>query len=414
MQRVNHGDCLGIDRRQLGFIGERVRPVGTLLDPTFYGVDLFRQVWCETAPDGSLVFSDLYRGIIQEKAWFPTGPNDEPAEWVERYHRVKKWGMLKVVRHGRIYRLLPEGKPAGPQPRMLDETPAQLVPHLAHANGWWRDTAQMLLVSRGDKSVVPALAAMAAGHADANARIHAMWTLRGLEALPKETIIAATKHGSPRVRRAAVQLAEPLLAKHDADITQTLAGMHSDTDAQVRSQLFLACRAAGLDAPAALTAQPGPIIAALLEKEKADNLLAVLSASGRQGKQIYESLCTTCHGPEGKGVQQGDRLLAPPLAKSEWFKRGGNADILARIVLKGQTGSIEGVNYGEGLMLPLEQIYNDEQLASALNYIGQRWHNWKQPIAAADIGRVRKETADRKTPWTHEELKAIGQPGAGK
>ena len=33
---------LGIDRRQLGFIGERVRPVSALLDPTFDGVDLFR------------------------------------------------------------------------------------------------------------------------------------------------------------------------------------------------------------------------------------------------------------------------------------------------------------------------------------------------------------------------------------
>ena len=31
-------------------------------------------------------------------------------------------------------------------PRMYSETPAQLVAHLAHPNGWWRDTAQRLLV----------------------------------------------------------------------------------------------------------------------------------------------------------------------------------------------------------------------------------------------------------------------------
>ena len=42
-------------------------------------------------------------------------------------------------------------------PRMNNETPAQLVAHLSHPNGWWRDTAQQLLVLKQDKSVVPAL-----------------------------------------------------------------------------------------------------------------------------------------------------------------------------------------------------------------------------------------------------------------
>ncbi len=374
----------------------------------------FRPVWTETAPDGTLVFSDLYRGIIQEKAWFPTEPNQKPAEWVERYHRVKKWGMLKVFRHGRIYRMVPEGKQTGPQPRMLDETPVQLVAHLAHANGWWRDTAQKLIVSRGDKSAIPALTAMATTHADVNARIHAMWTLQGLDALAKETVVAAAKHESPRVRRAAVQLAEPLLISKDADIAKTLAGMLSDADAQVRTQLFLANRAAGISQPSELTAQPGPIVSALLEKEHADGLVAALGESGKQGKQIYETLCTTCHGPDGKGVLAGDKLLAPPLAKSEWFKRNGNIGMLARIVLKGQTGPVDGLSYGEGLMLPLEQTYTDEQLANVLNFIGQRWHNWKKPAAAADIAAVRKEIADRKTPWTQDELKSLGKAKARK
>ena len=230
----------------------------------------------------------------------------------------------------------------------------------------------------------------------------------------QDTVIAATKHDSPRVRRAAVQLAEPLLVNADADIVKTFAAMLGDADAQVRTQLFLAYRAAGTSAPADLTAKPGPLIVALLKKEKADSLLAVLSESGKQGNQIYETLCTACHGPDGKGVAQGGKFLAPPLAKSEWFKRGGNVDILGRILLKGQGGPIEGVTYGEGLMLPLEQIYTDAQLASVINFIGQRWHKWSVPIAADAIARVRKETADRKTPWTHEELKALGQQKPGK
>jgi hypothetical protein len=31
-------------------------------------------------------------------------------------------------------------------PHMNTETPAMLVRHLSHPNGWWRDTAQRLLV----------------------------------------------------------------------------------------------------------------------------------------------------------------------------------------------------------------------------------------------------------------------------
>ena len=86
--------------------------------------------------------------------------------------------------HGRIWRLRFDGagswhaagRPAGEsrrsrrcrrsqpdltQPRMLSETPAQLVAHLTHPNGWWRDMAQRLLVLKQDKSVVPALQTMA-------------------------------------------------------------------------------------------------------------------------------------------------------------------------------------------------------------------------------------------------------------
>lgn len=367
----------------------------------------FRPVWTDTAPDGSIVFSDMYRGIIQEKAWFPTDDKDPRQDWVARYHRVKKWGMIEVVRHGRIFRLVPEGKKPGPQPRMLDETAAQLVEHLSHPNGWWRDTAQKLLVVRHDLSVVPALTKMAGTHADANARIHAMWTLQGLDSLPKEVITAALAHPNARVRRAAVQLAEPWLVKKEPAVQKAVLALGADADAQVRIQLYLACRAAAIEAPAALTSTPNPIIAALQAQEKNSQLGGQLTDSGKAGKALYDSLCTSCHGPDGKGVKAGDKLLAAPLDKSEWFRNGGNADVLARIVLKGQSGPINGVTYGEGTMLPLEGAYNDEQLANVLNYVGQTWHKWSAPIKAEDIARVRKETADRKTPWTAEELKAL-------
>jgi len=371
----------------------------------------FRPVWSETGPDGCLYFSDLYRGIIQEKEWFPTKPTDNRKEWVARYHRVKKWGMVDVVRHGRIYRLVPEDKAVGPQPRMLDESAAKWVEYLSHPNGWWRDTAQKLIVSGKETSVVPALIKMASEHSDVNARLHAMWTLEGLDALTKEIILSNLKHENPRIRRASVQLAEPKLSTKDADVENAFGSMLKDPAHQVVTQLYLACYNAGQfnhrSIPLELIGQNNPIISALRDKEKADAQQASLTVAAKQGKLVFETLCATCHGMDGRGVKQGENFLAPALTKSELFRRNGDIDLLGRILLKGQTGPIDGVTYGEGMMPPLEQIYNDEQLASVLNFVGERWHNWNKPVTTEEIARVRKESVDRKTPWTQSELKAV-------
>src|SRR5436190_17399496 len=98
---------------------------------------------------------------------------------------------------------------------MLDETPAQWVQHLSHPNGWWRDTAQKLLVLRRDLSVVPALEKLATVDSpDPRPRLHALWTLDGLGALEDKFILRALTSGDPQLRMAGLRLAEaPLIAK---------------------------------------------------------------------------------------------------------------------------------------------------------------------------------------------------------
>ena len=55
---------------------------------------------------------------------------------------------------GRIYRVMHETTRRDAKPALSKASPAQLVQTLSHPNGWWRDTAQRLLVERGGKSVV--------------------------------------------------------------------------------------------------------------------------------------------------------------------------------------------------------------------------------------------------------------------
>jgi mono/diheme cytochrome c family protein len=247
---------------------------------------------------------------------------------------------------------------------------------------------------------------MAEKHADTNARIHALWTLNGLGALPKELVIASLADSRPRIRRAAVQLSETLLAARDTDVTAALAPLANDADAQVLAQLFHAYRRANLPVPSAITAQnKRPLLAAVFERDKAlTGKVIALSDSAKEGREIYQTLCTACHGPDGQGMKVDGKPLAPNLTKSQWLARPGNGGALARILLHGLTGPIDGVTYGEGIMPPLAEVYDDEQIASVLNYVGETWHGWKQPVAREVVASIRAINPARKTPWTIEDL----------
>ncbi len=150
----------------------------------------FRPINMTTGPDGCIYIVDVYRGIIQEGNWVKEGSFLR--------NRVKENGFENNIGHGRIWRLTHKDFKPGPQPHMLDETPAQLVAHLEHPNGWWRDTAQRMLIVKGDKSVVPALKQMMEKNKNHLARMHAMWTLDGLDALTPENDPQSAAHDENR------------------------------------------------------------------------------------------------------------------------------------------------------------------------------------------------------------------------
>ncbi len=153
-----------------------------------------------TAPDGTLYLVDFYRGILQHAAYMTTFLRKQ----------VEERGLDKPVGLGRIWRVVHEGNPRGKAPRMHEDSSAELVAHLAHPNGWWRETAQRLIIERGDESVIPALRGLAGDEdADPRARIHAVWTLEGLGSLAAEDVAAAFS-APPEVAAQALRAAESL------------------------------------------------------------------------------------------------------------------------------------------------------------------------------------------------------------
>jgi mono/diheme cytochrome c family protein len=176
---------------------------------------------------------------------------------------------------------VPEGKPSVVKPQLHRETPARWAGYLSHANSWWRETAQRLLVERNDASVAPALVELATKGASPLGRLHALWTLEGMNRLDDATVLTALDDTDPRVRAAAIRVSEPLLKsdKRGAVLPKLISSAAKETEPFVQQQLALTLgEAADKDADFAM---------ATLVKRAPDNLFIQDAAlSGLFGREL--------------------------------------------------------------------------------------------------------------------------------
>lgn len=190
----------------------------------------FRPVYLSNAPDGTLYVVDMYRGILEDRL--------SMTEYLRDQILARK--LEQPTGLGRIYRVVHETTrrdTSRSQAPLSTASPAQLVAALAHPNGWWRDTAQRLIVERRPASVGPALAKLAGSASDWRVRLHALWTLDGIDAIEPATVARALEHASPHVRAAAVRLAERWLGEPDHPLQSAVLKRLHDADAGVRRQL---------------------------------------------------------------------------------------------------------------------------------------------------------------------------------
>ncbi|MFK7848701.1 MAG: PVC-type heme-binding CxxCH protein [Rhodothermales bacterium] len=171
-------------------------------------------VMSEVGPDGALWVLDWYNLIIQHNP-VPEGFKAGDGDAYETPLRDQK--------HGRIYRIVhKDAKPYEPVV-LREDDPAQWVNILKHDNLFWRQTAQRLLVERGEKDIVDDLLSLLDDRSvDAaginGGAIHAIWTLHGLGAIDgslpavTEKIQTALTHPASGVRRAALQVLPPVPA----------------------------------------------------------------------------------------------------------------------------------------------------------------------------------------------------------
>lgn len=232
----------------------------------------FRPVNFYIGPEGALYLIDYYRPYIEHPEWASSDLQKDPS--------VLSTGKDR----GRIYRIVATTGPAATRatsrPKLGSATDAQLVAALESTNVWWRRTAQRLLVHGGRRNAAPALVALATARPSATARLHALWTLEGLDRLEPAPVLEALRDPDPGVRENAIVLAERWLSQ--PDVAAALLGMTEDTNDRVRFQLLATL--GSLDTPASHAAQEQLLLTGL---EDDWMQVAALSASSDRATAYF-------------------------------------------------------------------------------------------------------------------------------
>ena len=398
----------------------------------------FRPVSLRTGPDGWIYILDMHRGIIQHKTYL--------TNYLRRQY--EEAGLDTILDMGRILRILPDDNVGGEVPKVGSR--ADWIGLLNHPNSWQRLYAQQQIVENERKDLIPALKQLLESNETSPIiAIHAFWSLEGLGGLEDELILdfalkneglyfphavkyitssnpdlfkSLTRH----IREKQIQLSEENLIYWAAATRsqpgapevqiQFLNGIFKQLDPINRSfATYMALSQYANEEDALL----GPLKRAhsgdrdfvgylneVGQKIQGTKEYLVRSASQMtrdNGLTIFESNCSTCHGKDGKGIEN----LAPPLYQSPYLEDQDSA--LVMIALYGLQGPVEiaGTHYEfAGVMPGLSENteYSDQEIAAVLSFVKNAFGSKPRSVSSRLVRSLREHPADDGLPFTVESL----------
>jgi putative membrane-bound dehydrogenase-like protein len=182
-------------------------------------------------PDGCIWVTDYYREIIEDYSAIPR-------------HLQQQYGVYAGHDRGRIYRLTYRDMPRAPAANMSALDTKSLARECASPLFWRRQTAQRLLVERGEKNAAPALRELLADKgAELSAVIFALRTLDQLRALTPSDVLPFISHADAAVRVHALQLADHWFDKDEGrallDAALSAASVEPNPRVQIQFALSL-------------------------------------------------------------------------------------------------------------------------------------------------------------------------------
>ena len=368
----------------------------------------FRPVDLEFAPDGSLYVIDWHNILIGHMQHNARDP-------------------LRDRNHGRIYRITYPSRPLVKPAQIAGAPLATLLENLTEPEYRTRYRTRREIRSHPVTTVLPAVKKWAAAQTDPHAKLEALWTTWGLNAVDEPLLRELLASPDFHARAAAVRVLRyntHRIAGHAALLEKAAADEHG----RVRLEAIVAASwlpdsaaakkivAVGASQPldrwskdVAKTAASRLAGASEVEKPEHPQLAAPLhlSTKGQQqylaGQQIYlrEGYCVTCHQADGKGLDPA----FPSLAKSPWVT--DDAERLIKLTLYGLMGPLEvnGKKYdGQVPMTPFGGLLKDDELAAVLTFVRNSFGNAAAPIQAADVQTVRAKHPGRMMLYHTEEL----------
>jgi mono/diheme cytochrome c family protein len=125
-------------------------------------------------------------------------------------------------------------------------------------------------------------------------------------------------------------------------------------------------------------------------KQDHPQTLSKEDAAMTSGAAIYRDQCSACHGIDGKGIAE----LFPSIADSSMVKSDDPTTSI-RIVLRGaRSVGTQDQPTAPGMPSYGSQL-DDAQIAAVLTYMRNGWGAAAAPVGAADVARVRSDTALR-------------------
>lgn len=402
----------------------------------------FRPVSLKNGPDGSMYVVDMHRGMIGHHAYL--SPYLKKKNESVRLDTVTDFGRIIKVK-SKIN--IPEDIPN------FDVLNGQkLVQLLKNKNGWIRDRAQQNLILEGKKEAISALKELALNGKSEWARIHALHTLNGLDALDFNFLIAVADGSTAKVTAHAIVLLEQFISKENStkaeflfeeliarnDVTIDLylsstLGKWIAVDNSIFFNLMMTvfnkhkghpifeeAVLSGLDGQESffskilvtMSSFDEPDFMAkleeIIEKKKTETVNPIFSRKSLNednrtaGAKMFYQICASCHGGNGEGIEG----LAPPLMKSEHV---ADAKRLGLIILHGLQGpvSVKGKEYNFNLAMPgliRNETISDKDIADVMSYVTNAFSDMPKFLSAEKVSELRTLIPKSGDEYTEEEL----------
>ena len=273
-----------VDRDKVKFTARRAAAKNDFIASTD---TWFRPSSLASGPDDALYLADMYRLWVEHPKFLPKEIADK-LDWRAGEDR------------GRIYRIVPQG--TARRPFQPPENSADAVKLLDDNNGWRQFLGQRLLVEQQAIDQANQIRKRLDDQ-KATTRLHAIWTLDGLDQVTKSDVVKLLDDPSVECRIAAAKLAQHHL--DNERVFDSLLGLAADPSQRVRFQVALSLGASSREASSLEASADVRVTRALVE----------LSIKDAMDPTFADGLLTSARDRSGRilaGLVESDSFIASP------------------------------------------------------------------------------------------------------